>query len=144
LRTTNSHEQPALKKIGLFAWEDFWKPYSNARAVADFIREHGWEKQPIMAMRVRLAVPVLGYLGIEKVFYADGDRWGSFSLSQPEIKRALAVVDGWGCDLTLLTNPTEDADELNEYSKHGWKKAAQFTGAMKETENYLVYRKPCV
>ena len=98
-------------------------------------------------MREDLGVPVVGYLAVEKAFYANADRWGSFatwfrgsSLSQPEIKRVLEVVDGWGCDLTLLMNPREDS---NEFSEHRWKRAAQFTGAMKGSENYLIYRKPC-
>ena len=36
-------------------------------------------------------------------------------LSQPEIKRVLEVVDGWGCDLTLLTNPRENSNEFSEH-----------------------------
>jgi hypothetical protein len=131
-------------------WEDFSTPYSNGRAVADFIREHGWEKQPIIGMRNDLDLPVVGYLAVERAFYANAYRWGSFGvwntkqayspLSQPEIKRVLEVVDRWGCGLTLLTDPGGDS---NEFSEHGWKRVAQFTGAMVGDENYLVYRKPC-
>jgi hypothetical protein len=129
-------------------WKDIWYPYSNGRPVADYIREHGWEKQPIIAMGdyADVAVTVVGYLGIDQAFYANGYRWGSFvvwdwqRLEKPQARRVFELIDGLGCNLTLLEPPGAHPKELLDRE---WREVARFTDAMVGDENYIIYRKSC-
>jgi hypothetical protein len=57
---------------------DAVRPYSNGRAVARFIEASGWARAPIFALDDTIASTVVGYLGVDHVFYAQGARAGSF------------------------------------------------------------------
>jgi hypothetical protein len=72
---------------------DAVRPYSNGRAIADFIARQGWTDAPTFALDDTSAASVLGYLGVDRFYYAPGARWGSFVVLDD---RRLKPVDAPG------------------------------------------------
>jgi hypothetical protein len=62
----------------LAAFGDLRYPFSEAKATAAFIEKNGLADLPLLGEKDYAAQAVLGYLGIEKAYYARGNRFGSF------------------------------------------------------------------
>jgi hypothetical protein len=69
----------ALHGVASYA-RDAVQEYSSGREVAAFITRNGWADAPILALEDFSATSVFGDLDIDRIYYAQGARWGSFIL----------------------------------------------------------------
>ncbi len=134
----------AQAAIGLTLYrKEFSQPYSNSRAVADYIRAHGWEGQEIAALADDKAVPVLGYLDAASFYFVPGHRRGSFvRWDRARFGPHDTLLPGDlpdTCPLTLIADADlPDADA----SAFRLTRVAAFAGAQGD-ENYVLYRREC-
>ncbi|GIX06935.1 MAG: hypothetical protein KatS3mg115_1338 [Candidatus Poribacteria bacterium] len=130
-----------LSGIGVLQ-EDARRPFSNGKAAGRFLREHGLTKRPILGDYDAAVSTVVGYARLPKIFYARGERWGSFvvwdkartqGVSQEQL---MALWERLGPETVLLTNYRVREELL---APHGLQEWAAFTGAMVGDENFFIY-----
>jgi len=128
------------------AMRDIARPYSNGSAAAQFIRKQGWETDPILGMPDYSASTVVGYLGVDRIYYANGRRWGSFvvwdskRLGPIDLEAVMHDADQLGPSVTIIA---AEGEPLNPtvLERHGFRLAARFEGAVVAEENYLIYHR---
>jgi hypothetical protein len=121
---------------------DYRRPFSMAKSVAEYINQRGLNKSLIVGYPDFTTTAVVGYLGISKVYYPQGDRFGSYvrwdqnrNLQIPEkdvVDKALELkarqlIDGKNEGVLLIVseplgNDLAQAGKLQEIG--------QFTGAI--------------
>ena len=90
---------------------------------------------------------IVGYLGVARAYYANGERWGSFAvwdkkrLEPVNLGRVLRDGAHFGADRTLIVAEGNEVDPalLSEY---GYKEVGRFSTPSRFAwgENYTVYR----
>jgi hypothetical protein len=131
--------------------KDIRHPFSNGKAVAEYIQVSGLSGLPLVGYQRPAVSTVVGYLGVDSVYYSSSGRWGSFVRWDNQVRETsdLAVIrdarllaqgmrDGNGAAL-IISNRTIDVPVLEEESVEV---LDRFTGAIKRDENYVVYRVP--
>jgi len=129
--------------FGLVAtMRDLARPYSNAYAVARFIRAQGWQDEPIAGIPDESASAVLGYLEADRIYYAKTQRWGSFViwdrkwLSPIDDAAVIQGIDALGPHVTVVAS-WFDVSQLQAY---GFRVVRRFTGSV-IGEDYTIYRR---
>jgi hypothetical protein len=128
------------------AVRDIVRPYSNGNAVARFIRKQGWETDPIVGIPDYSATTVVGYLGVDRIYDANGRRWGSFvvwdskRLGPIDIEAVMHDADQFGPAVTIIAAEDEALDPTL-LERHGFRLAARFEGAVVADENYVIYHR---
>ena len=128
------------------AVRDIARPYSNASAVARFIRDQGWETDPIVGVPDNFVSTVVGYLESDHFYYANGRRWGSFvvwdsqRLSPIDFETVMHDIDQFGPAVTLVASESEHVDAA-VLGRHGFRVVAHFQGAIIPSENYVIYHR---
>jgi hypothetical protein len=125
---------------------DLHRPVSNGRAAAQFIVAQGWIHDPIVASEDISTVPIIGYLGVDKAYYANGRRWGSFTvwdqkrLEPTDMNVVMEDTATFGPATTLIVSAATavDPDLLRRY---GFSEVLQLKGAVFWNENYVLYRR---
>jgi len=125
---------------------DLRQPLSSGRAAAQFIVAQGWVHDPIIAVEDLGAVPIIGYLGVDKAYFANGRRWGSFTVWDQKrlepIDMNLVMEDstrfGPAATLIVAADTTVDPALLSRY---GFNLVLQLDGAVLPQENYGIYRR---
>jgi hypothetical protein len=125
-------------------WLDLHHPLSRGRDVARFIETQGWAADPIISGIPDFAtVTVVGYLGVERAYYLEGRRWGSFTIWDQRRLHPVNVDQALAETTPLVPTATWIADPANSdpalLRKYGFVEVAQFSGAT--MENYAVYRR---
>jgi hypothetical protein len=125
---------------------DLRQPLSSGRDVARFIVNRGWERDPVIGMLDYTTTTVVGYLGIDRAYYVNARRWGSFTVwdKQREQKSGIAgVLDAivrMGPEETLVASDDTGVSPTILRS-YGFLPVAQFEAASVPDENYTVYRR---
>jgi hypothetical protein len=126
-------------------WTDLHRPLSSGREVAHFIAAQGWAADPIIGFPDYTTVTIVGYLGVEQVYYPQGRRWGSFTIWDQrrraklmDFDQTIAEIGHSGSAATWIYGAADDDPELER--KYGFVGVAKFSGAT--IENYIVYRRP--
>jgi len=125
---------------------DLHQPLSSGRAVAEYLATQRWVDDPIIAVEDIGAVPIIGYLGVQKAYYANGRRWGSFTvwdqkrLEPTDMKSVLEDSVAFGPAATLLVAADTTVDPTLA-SQYGFREVKQFDAAVLPEENYRIYRR---
>jgi hypothetical protein len=122
-----------------------------AKSVAEYINERGLNNRLIVGYPDSATMPIVGYLGISRAYYPQGDRFGSFirwdkqsrkRITEQEVidkarrLEAQQLTDGKSQGaLIILIKPL--GDDLVRASK--LKKIGEFTGAIVGYENFYIY-----
>jgi len=128
------------------AVRDIARPYSNASTVARFIRDQGWDTDPIVGVPDNFVSPVVGYLESDHFYYANGRRWGSFvvwdsqRLGPIDFDTVMHDIDRFGPAVTLVASESEHVDAA-VLGRHGFRVVAHFPGAIIPSENYVIYHR---
>jgi len=128
------------------AWDDMHRPLSNGREVARFIASNGWASDPIVGIADNTVSTVVGYLGANRIYYANGRRWGSFvkwdkSRAEPvDMDAVLGDIPQPLRGATLIVSADTRVDPAI-LTKHRFSEVAQFKGAAWDDENYTIYRR---
>ena len=127
-------------------YDDLTTPYSNGKYVAQYIQSHGWQEWPIVGCTDFSAQTVVGYLGVDKIYYPQGERWGSFIVWDKKryenmgldkcLESALALDHDLGRDVLVVSSYTKDSS-LHESQ---FRKVAEFVGALRDDENFVLYQ----
>jgi hypothetical protein len=125
---------------------DLSQPLSSGRDAARFIAAHDWVHDPIIALDDFGAVPIVGYLGIDHAYYANGRRWGSFTIwdqrrLQPiDLQSVLTDAIQFGPTATLIVgaHTTVDPAVLRQF---GFVEVVRLDRAAVPRENYTLYRR---
>nr|MBI3614445.1 hypothetical protein [Nitrospirota bacterium] len=123
-------------------YQDLTAPYSNGKAVAQYIQSHGWQSSPIVGCMDFSAQTVVGYLGIKKIYYPQGERWGSYVVWDQKrrentgLEHCLQSAQSLGKDVLVVSSYAEE-EPLRNFP---FDKVAEFKGAMREDENFVLYR----
>jgi hypothetical protein len=127
-------------------WIDLHRPLSGGRDLARFIAAQGWAGDPVIGMVDYTMAPIVGYLGIERAYYPNGQRWGSFTIWD---QRRLAPVRLEGVfdaqniasrSATWIASAGTDIDPAL-LAKYGFIEVAVFSGARELEENYTIFRR---
>jgi hypothetical protein len=127
-------------------WGDLHRPLSHGRDVARFIASSGWAGDPIVGLPDHSISTVVGYLGADRAYYANGRRWGSFTvwdrvrLEPVSMDVVLGDVAQFSQAATLIVAAGSEIDPA-VLSKHQFSEVARFDGAAMPDENYTVYRR---
>lgn len=127
-------------------WGDLHRPLSHGRDVARFIASSGWAGDPIVGLPDHSISTVVGYLGADRAYYANGRRWGSFTvwdrvrLEPVSMDVVLGDVAQSSQAATLIVAAGSEIDPA-VLSKHQFSEVARFDGAAMPDENYTVYRR---
>jgi hypothetical protein len=132
--------------------KDILRPFSNGKAVAHYVKQSGLGELPIVGYQSYAVSTVVGYLGVDSVYYAGSERWGSFVRWDTLFARESpdpAIIN----DARLLAQETRDSmgaaliisnrilgAEVRE--EEGIEEIRRFTGAIRTDENFSVYRVP--
>jgi hypothetical protein len=125
---------------------DLRQPLSNGRAAAQFIGAQGWLNDPLIAAEDITAVPIIGYLGVDKAFFANGQRWGSFTVwDQTRLQptdMTIVMNDSirFGPAATLIVSADTSVDQAL-LRRYGFSEVLQLDGAAVARENYVIYRR---
>lgn len=137
----------------MMAQTDIREPLSRAEDVARFIKSNGWDKDPVLGSKDSVMAPIVGYLQIERAYYANGRRWGSFTvwdrkrLLEIDLDGFLADAASFGPVSTLVVSCGKPAAGCATNAdpallrKYGFAEVGIFDGARVADENYLVYRR---
>jgi hypothetical protein len=124
---------------------DLRQPLSSSRDAARYIAAQGWAGDPIIGTQDDLTSPIVGYLGARRAYYANGRRWGSFTIwdqrrLQPvDLQKVLEDAQHFGPFITFIADADAPVDsEL--LSQYGFEQVASFNGAADARENYSIYR----
>jgi hypothetical protein len=126
--------------------QDLMTPYSNGKYVAQYIQAQGWQETPMVGCMDYSGQTVVGYLGIDKMYYPQGERWGSFIVWDQEryenvgfdncLVSAQALAQKLGRDVMVVSSyATESSPHESQFQK-----VAEFRGAIREDENFVLYR----
>ena len=127
-------------------WIDLRQPLSRGRDVAHFIAANGWAKDPIIGLPDHTTVSIVGYLCVERAYYANGRRWGSFTIwdqlrRQPvDLDHVLDASEKFGSSVTWVSSVTTPIDR-SLLGKHGFLEVGEFLGARDSDENFVVFRR---
>ncbi len=125
---------------------DWAHPLSSGRAVARYIAAQGWAAQPILGLPDKLMSPIIGYLGADQFYFANGLRWGSFGtwdqkrLQTIDINAFLQNAARFGPRETLIVGAQTATDPVL-LRQYGFAQVATFMGARAPEENYVIYRR---
>jgi len=123
------------------------QPLSRGRDAARFIVAKGWASDPIIGMHDFRTGPIIGYLGVDRAYYANGRRWGSFTvwdrqrLQPVDVQRVLEDTVAFGPAATLIVAAGTEVSPALLHG-HGFDEVARFDGAKVPEENYTIYRRP--
>ena len=123
-------------------YQDITTPYSNGKDVARYIQSQGLQDLPIAGCIDYSASTVVGYLGVKQIYYPQGERWGSYivwdkqRLENAGLDNCLQSAASLGSDVLVVSSYTRDSP----LSGHPFRKIAEFRGALREDENFDVYR----
>jgi hypothetical protein len=121
---------------------EFSKPRSHARDVARFIEQSGWKNQPLIAISDHSGSSVVGYLGIDRAYYPEGGRWGSFVVWDNARKQMVdlqTALQATGVPATLVMTTNADVEGVEEA---GFRRVVGFTEPWARMgESYIVYRR---
>jgi hypothetical protein len=122
-------------------------PQSSGRDTARFIAAKHWQADPIVGMTDEMVSTIVGYLGVERAYYANGERWGSFvvwdkkRLEPVDMDRVLREAANFGARRTLIV---AEGNEVRPalLSAYGYKEVGRFSTSSRFAwgENYTVYR----
>jgi hypothetical protein len=122
------------------------QPLSRGHDAARFIVAMGWERDPIIGVLDFRVVPIVGYLGVDRAYYANGRRWGSFTvwdrqrLQPVDMQSVLQDSVAFGTAATLIVDAGTEVDPVLLHG-HGFDEVARFDGARAPEENYTIYRR---
>jgi hypothetical protein len=125
---------------------DLDQPLSSGRAVAEYLASQGWVHDPIIAVTDIGAVPIIGYLGVEKAYFANGRRWGSFTvwdqkrLEPTDMTSVMEDSVAFGPAATLLVAADTNVDSTLT-SQYGFREVKQIDAAVLPEENFRIYRR---
>jgi hypothetical protein len=127
-------------------YQDLTTPYSNGKYVAQYIRSQGWQELPIVGCMDFSAQTVVGYLGIDKIYYPQGERWGSYMVWDQKryenmglekcLESALSLKRDLGTDVLVVSSYTKDSSPRESQ----FRRIAEFTGALRDDENFTLYQ----
>lgn len=124
------------------AYQDLTTPYSNGKYVAQYILSHGWQNKLIVGCLDFSAQTVVGYLGIKNIYYPQGERWGSYVVWDQKryenlgLNNCLQSAESLGKDVLVVSSYAEE-EPLRRFP---FDKIAEFKGAIREDENFVLYR----
>lgn len=124
------------------AYLDLTMPYSNGKYAAQYIQSHGWQSKSIVGCMDFSAQTVVGYLGIKKIYYPQGERWGSYVVWDQKrrenigLDNCLQSAQSLGKDVLVVSSYSEEGPIRN----FPFDKVAEFKGAIREDENFVLYR----
>lgn len=127
--------------------KDLHQDMSKGRDVAAFIRAKHWEGDTLAGMPDYAMATVVGYLGVPKAYFPQGDRWGSFTIwdkarTRPvDLDATLGRLAERSGGVILLIGKGTDVDPAL-LARHGFAEVARFNGAGVRDENYVLYRRP--
>ena len=122
-----------------------------AKSVAEYINERGLNNRLIVGYPDSATMPIVGYLGISRAYYPQGDRFGSFvrydkqgtmKITDQEVVdkarqlEAQQLTDGKSQGVLIILNKPL-GDDLVQASK--LQKIGEFTGAIVPDENFYLY-----
>ncbi len=130
--------------------DDIRLPYSQAVNVAAWVTTVGLRSSPIVADNDLLAVPLVGYLGVDRMLTPRGDRWFSFvTLDRArvprQVSRTIERIRASGERPTIIMAPG-DADTDPWPLRLGYVEVARFIttreGRWRErtNEDYVIFR----
>jgi hypothetical protein len=126
-------------------WREFTIPRSHAEDVAAYIRQNGWDRQPIIGAPDSFLSTIVSYLDIDRAYYLNGARWGSFVIwNRPRVRpyepdAVTKALQATGTPATLIVIPKI---ELPDLEAAGFKKVAVFDKPRPRTgEAYVIYRR---
>ncbi len=125
---------------------DLLQPLSSGQAVARYLKARGWANQPIIGVPDYIMTPIVGYLGADRFYYSNAQRWGSFTVwdqrrhNPIDMNKFLESAAALGPQETLIVGVLTPVDP-QVLSQYGFNKVAQFTGAGTPDENYDLYRR---
>jgi hypothetical protein len=126
----------SLTEPGRGLWDD--RPYSNARATAEYIRSVCPDGCPVIADMDYRSSAISAYLDGEPIYYVNGRYWGTFTIWstrtfwQPGWPEMLAAARSIG-DPIIVTSGLSGVPL-------GVERLATFDGAVWVDENFTVYR----
>lgn len=123
-------------------YDDFTRPYSQGRTVARYIESQGWREVPLAGCLDFSAQTVAGYLGNKKIYYPQGARWGTFivwdgqRLPDIGLDECLQSAAALGKDVLVVSS------HMGQEPSPGlpFDKIAEFRGAIREDEDFVLYR----
>jgi hypothetical protein len=128
-------------------WTDLSQPpLSSGRDVARFLAANGWAKDPMIGLLDYTTVSIVGYLSIKSAYYANGRRWGSFTIWdqrrwQPvDLDRVAADSEAFGPAVTWIWSVATPVDRVF-LASHGFLEVGEFLGARVPEENFIVFRR---
>ena len=137
---------------------DWIHPYSQGKAVAELIRERGWQDMLIAADLDYAGATVVGYLGKDRIYYPRGSRFGSFTvqdnaraedLSDEQLLVRIRTVSASRSDERGLIGTAPDGDvvlllnrplDARLARRHGVHPVGSAVGAVIRDESYWIYR----
>jgi energy-converting hydrogenase Eha subunit E len=123
-------------------YQDLTTPYSNGKYAAQYIRSQGWQDISIVGCMDFAAQTVVGYLGVKKIYYPQGERWGSYVVWDEKryenvgLDQCLRSARSLGRDVLVVSSYPDDSS-LREPQFH---KVAEFRGALRDDENFILYK----
>lgn len=123
-------------------YRDLTTPYSQGKSVARYIQARGWQDLPIVGCVDFSAQTVVGYLGVKRIYYPEGERWGSYIVwdhkrhENTGLDNCLKSAQSLGGNVLVVSSYREDGSLRNGY----FYKVAEFTGALRDDENFIIYR----
>jgi hypothetical protein len=123
-------------------YQDLASPYSHGKSVARYIQARGWQDLPIVGCMDFSAQTVVGYLDAKRIYYPEGERWGSYIVWDQKrrentgLDNCLKSAQSLGGDVVVVSSYREDGSLRNGY----FDKVAEFTGALRDDENFIIYR----
>jgi hypothetical protein len=130
---------------------DYQHPFSMAKSVAEYINKRGLNKSLIVGYPDFVTSTIVGYLGISKIYYPQGDRFGSYviwdkkrtlKLTEKDVvdkARRLKTLqpDGKSEGVLLIVNYEPLDNDLVQAEK--LQEIGQFTGAILRDEDFYLY-----
>ena len=117
--------------------------FSQAKALAEYIRDNGLADEVIVGHDSPAASTVLGYLRKEQFYYVKGQRFGSFIVWDTARKSGgtgsdvVAAARELADDTLIILNTSWPEDR---HERYGVEELTRLTGATVGTEDYALYR----
>ena len=125
---------------------EYQKPFSNALAASEFIREHHLESREMVGYYDYNATPIAGYLNKPFIYFPESSSYGNYVrwdtkhkqiTTRIAVESAIDLQNKTGTPMLLIMGNPIDPLLLNEFSLE---EVAQFTGAIVVDENIYLYQ----
>jgi len=125
---------------------EYQRPFSNALAASEYIREHHLESREMVGYYDYNATPIAGYLNKPFIYFPESSSYGNYVrwdtkhkqiTTRTALESALNLQNKTGTPILLIMGNPIDPLLLNEFSLE---EVAQFTGAIVADENIYLYQ----